>query len=109
MPRVKVLFAEETRGVAREVLAERAQQDATWGEQNHPDGTAKAYDIEHRDAQQDFTRKRFENGLGTWRDILEEEVAEAFAERDPEKLRAELIQVAAVAQAWIEAIDRRAG
>jgi hypothetical protein len=43
-----------------------------------------------------------------WVDILEEEVAEAAAESDPAKLRAELVQVAAVAVAWIEAIDRRA-
>jgi hypothetical protein len=34
-------------------------------------------------------------------------VAEALAEDDPTLLRAELIQVAAVAVAWVEAIDRR--
>ena len=33
-------------------------------------------------------------------------VGEAFAESDPDKLRTELIQVAAVAVAWIESIDR---
>jgi hypothetical protein len=46
-------------------------------------------------------------GVCTWRDILLEEVAEAFAEDDPGRLRAELIQVAAVATQWVEAIDRR--
>lgn len=30
-----------------------------------------------------------------------------MAEKDPVNLRAELIQVAAVAVAWVEAIDRR--
>lgn len=49
----------------------------------------------------------FRVGKGTWRHILQEEVAEAFAELDPAPLREELIQVAAVAVAWIEAIDRR--
>lgn len=39
--------------------------------------------------------------------MLLEEVAEAFAESDDARLRAELVQVAAVAQAWIESIDRR--
>lgn len=40
--------------------------------------------------------------------ILIEEVAEAMAELDdPEKLRAELMQVAAVCVDWIEMIDRR--
>jgi hypothetical protein len=49
-----------------------------------------------------------EAGVVTWRDILHEEVCEAFAETDPEALRAELVQVAAVAVKWVEAIDRRA-
>lgn len=42
-----------------------------------------------------------------WLHILREEVAEAFAETDPVALRGELVQVAAVAVAWAEAIDRR--
>jgi hypothetical protein len=36
-----------------------------------------------------------------------EEVREAMAESDPAKLRVELVQVAAVSVAWIEALDRR--
>jgi hypothetical protein len=40
--------------------------------------------------------------------ILREEVYEAFAEEDPAALRTELIQVAAVAATWVDAIDRRA-
>lgn len=47
-------------------------------------------------------------GIVTFRDILACEVAEAFAEEDPARLRAELIQVAAVAVQWVEAIDARA-
>lgn len=43
----------------------------------------------------------------TWKDVLREEYAEAVAEEDPAKLRAELIQVAAVCIKWIEAIDKR--
>lgn len=38
----------------------------------------------------------------TWMEILREEIAEAFKESDPEKLREELIQVAAVAVSWAE-------
>lgn len=37
-----------------------------------------------------------------------DEFYEAMAERDPAKLRAELLQVSAVAAAWVESIDRRA-
>lgn len=39
--------------------------------------------------------------------ILDAEVCEAFDESDSKKLRANLVQVAAVAVNWIEAIDRR--
>lgn len=93
-------------GVYAEVHAERAAQDEKWGEQNHPDGTDHAYSA-YREAARDMCDMRFRAGIGTWKDILAEEVAEAHAETDPAALRAELIQVAAVAVAWIEAIDRR--
>jgi len=42
-----------------------------------------------------------------WALVLTEEVMEAFAEEDPAKLRAELIQVATVCIKWIQAIDMR--
>ena len=104
--------------VIAEVRAERRRQDAKWGEQNHPDGTGRAPHAENwgvadgssgyiRDRLTQRCQARFEIGVGAWLDILAEEVAEAFAEDDPALLRAELIQVAAVAVSWVEAIDRR--
>jgi hypothetical protein len=45
----------------------------------------------------------------TWSAILLEEVFEAMAEDDPERLQKELVQVAAVAVAWIEALNQRGG
>ena len=78
------------------VDAERARQDAKWGEQNHDDFT--------------------------WMAILAEEVGEVAkaalhhngdepgvtaSEATLSHLREELVQVAAVAVAWLEAIDRR--
>ena len=45
-------------------------------------------------------------GAHSWDAILLEEVFEALAEADPVRRRAELVQVAAVAAAEIEAIDR---
>lgn len=45
------------------------------------------------------------DGTVTWWQILREEVFEASAEDDTEKLRAELIQVAAVAVKMIDALD----
>lgn len=111
------------RSPALDVAAERARQDARWGEQNHLDGTGPGTRplraVVDADVQPtarwlaarstSLTDTRFRAGDGTWRDILLEEVFEAFAEDDPESLRAELVQVAAVAQAWAEAIDRRGG
>lgn len=109
--------------VLSEIAAERARQDEKWGEQNHPDGT-KGYlgwigrafaDHAPRDADRmlyrEWARFRCEEmhkaGNGTWEHILTEEWAEAVATEDPAELRAELVQVAAVAVAWIQAIDRR--
>ena len=94
--------------VSDEVVDERIRQDEKWGEQNHPDGTNSTFRSAAEQAKQvcDYHHR---HGTGTWRHILHEEVCEAFAESDPAKLRAELIQVAAVAVAWVEAIDRRAG
>ena len=93
--------------VAKEVVDERSAQEARWGEQNHPDGTsAIGWDWQAENAKFACEEAR-RNGRMSWRHILLEEVFEAFAEEDPEKLRAELLQVSAVAQAWVEAIDRR--
>ena len=48
-------------------------------------------------------------GRLTWLHILREEVYEGFAEADAADLAEELIQVAATAACWAEAIERRTG
>ena len=102
--------------VAREVIQERLNQVEKWGEQNHPDGTGPdgmwmaifRHDFAHcatiAKLQVDHDANR---GTSTYAGILLEEVFEALAEDNPARLREELIQVAAVAVAWVEAIDRR--
>ncbi|MCB7129936.1 MAG: hypothetical protein J3T61_10415 [Candidatus Brocadiales bacterium] len=73
--------------VLNKIVDERARQDAKWGVQNHTD----AY----------------------WMTILVEELGEAAAEItttpgfSERRLKHKLVQVAAVAVAWIEAFDRR--
>lgn len=96
-----------------EVIREREAQHAKWGEQNHPDGTGPnlvwAYTGPAsyvRETARSECQRLSSEGLVTFADILIEEVAEALAEDDPYALRAELIQVAAVAAQWIEKIDR---
>jgi hypothetical protein len=90
------------------IARERTAQDAKWGEQNHPSGTGIPGSRVLADEARRWTDMQAAEKTLKWVDILEEEVAEAAAESDPAKLRAELVQVAAVAVAWIEAIDRRA-
>lgn len=92
--------------VAAEVLRERVRQDEIWGEQNHPNGTGLHQQQASADRARMTCELNFRRGAGTWADILREEFAEALAEGDPIKLRAELVQVAAVAQAWVQKIDR---
>lgn len=96
-----------TFNVLDEIRAERKAQDAKWGEQNHPNGTGGISAHFHADVARNDCNRAAADGRLTWRHILDEEVAEAIAESDPAKLRAELIQVGAVVAAWIEALDRR--
>ena len=95
-----------TSKVLNDVRTERVSQDAKWGIQHHPDGTS-----EDNKMYADLAKQRCEAMVRqdalSWRDILDEEVAEAYAETDPVKLRAELVQVSAVVVAWIEDIDSR--
>lgn len=80
-----------TVAVLEEVGFERAAQNAKWGEQNHDDFI--------------------------WSAILGEEVGEVckaalhdrFGGEEAGGQREELLQVAAVAIAWVECIDRRDG
>ena len=95
-------------GLLTEVAAERASQDARWGEQNHPNGTGTLADKLAATRARNVCNRNAELGTVTWAHILREECFEALAESDPSLLRAELVQVAAVATAWAEAIDRAA-
>ena len=114
---------------AADVLAERERQEAKWGEQNHPivprdiaerallrrmsvgalacmvsgvdSATTARMTCEHEHAQ----------GRGTYANILVEEVAElveaaAIHGDASDEARAEAVQVAAVALAIVERIDR---
>lgn len=109
--------------VIDDVWDERSRQDEKWGEQDHPDDTGPitrplcghgSADLDLRTATElvahfrDTCDNRARRGSLGWSDILLKEVIEAVAESDPAQLRKELIQVAAVAVSWVEAIDRRA-
>ncbi|WP_051819247.1 hypothetical protein [Streptomyces sp. NRRL S-920] len=102
-----------------EIKAERARQDAQFGEQNHPDMAGDTttqcearemfdeWAVNYRTINSGTLDARDADRRLDWTGILLEEVYEALAESDPARIRAELVQVAAVAAAWIECIDRR--
>lgn len=107
-------------GVLDEVLKERMRQELKWGQQNHPSFTAPPsfsmtprflqgyYGVMDAETAKALCESAFVEGFGSYAHILYEELCEAFDEPDDEqRLRAELLQVAAVAAAWVEAIDRR--
>lgn len=109
-----------TRGVSNdyqariigEVLIERDRQDRKHGEPriDRPDlhvgriATAALFDEQ---ACKDATDEAARKGEEAWSDVLTEEVAEAYNAPEREALREELIQIAAVAIAWVEHLDRR--
>jgi len=113
-----------------EIAAERVRQDAKWGEQNHPDvvrahgalpvarsvvRVCEEHGIPHPQLAKFECDCAAQIGQCTWAHILVEEIAEAveaatlaqLGQGPLTALRKELVQVAAVAVSWIEAIDRR--
>ncbi|MFV2172293.1 HNH endonuclease signature motif containing protein [Actinomadura sp. LOL_016] len=114
-----------TRQVMREVHRARLRRQFELGEENHPDldphdiAVVTRHEYAFRaERWKEINAQRASSGCEVkgrnpaasctaWDGVLLEEVYEALAEPDPAKLYAELIQVAAVAQAWAGAIDRR--
>ncbi len=106
--------------VYEEILAERGRQDVKFGRQNHPWGldipgvsSPSRLWIDHPATSAAHARGRvdaFAQGQGGavlgFCDILMEEVYEALEADTIEHAREELVQVAAVAVAAIESIDR---
>lgn len=103
-----------TQNVLEAVRAERLAQNAKWGQQSHPPGTIIGLD---EGPQARWWRAKAEvakakcqsNGpeADNWHDILDEEVAEAYAAETMEDLEKELIQTAAVCVAWVEHLHRQ--
>lgn len=107
----------QTVRVLKDVRAERARQFARYGTNEDLDfGTGPEtrwlQPISYRSAsliaeqlRGAYEEYEEETGKPTWVHLVLEEMAETFMEADPEKLRAELIQVAALAVSWVEKID----
>lgn len=95
------------RGLAEEILAEADHADADGTHTSLPDGTNRFGDpVTHTIARAQCV-SAFTHGIGTWRHLLDEDVAEAYTAPNSAALRAELIQVAATALRWAAALDAR--
>lgn len=113
--------------VATDVVEERARQDARFGDQSmypdlcpvltkrvggaSPERHADDLGCLAADGAKEVCRSAFKNGRPHFGAILNEEFCEAIEQAalgNQKNLREELVQVAAVAILWIEAIDRRA-
>lgn len=101
--------------VLADIGVERQRQDAKWGQQSHPDAPANVghpnafFGLPTEAAAKLLCDDAAKRGTLSFGHILLEEVCEAYtAINNPADLRAELVQVAAVAAAWVECIDRRA-
>ena len=112
-----------TQHVLALVSYERTRQFAEYGTNNDlADGTgpevkwmpripvphtpSPALQIE-RICREEYEETEARDGKVTWMQLVREEVAEAFAEEDPKRLSAELLQVAALCVSWVETIAER--
>lgn len=100
--------------IFRDVSDERESQLKKWGVQYLPDlepvPSSWACRILYKSMADDWKQTnayRVNDGTIAWDGILLEEVYEALAEGDTDRLREELIQAAAVIVAWVEDIDSR--
>jgi len=93
--------------ILADIREERREQDLKWGQQNHPwnlgySWAALKTAARARTKVDNLSRKHLIDYAG----ILAEEFYETIEETDIHKARTELIQLAAVAVAAIESIDR---
>ncbi len=116
---------ERTNNILGEIFEEREQQFEKWGDQllrwddpQDPTGVhlmGRSYtDFEQMakqrcDAYRNYSAQPGRPDIRNNALVLIEEVFEALAAKDPANVRAELIQVAAVAVKAVEALDRHAG
>lgn len=83
------------------------RQQELWGVQEHPDGTGSDEFKELADQARVACDTTHEAGEGTWATILLEEIYEALAEDDVQRLLVELTQAQAVILSWQRAIRTR--
>lgn len=101
--------------VLDEVAAERVKQFDRYGSNDDlENGTGDTWldpvswisaEETEREFRRSYEKHEARNGRPTWMHLVREEVAEAFQEDDPVRLREELIQVAALCVSWVEKLQ----
>jgi len=109
----------KTIAILERVFEERVRQVAQYGHNDDlEDGTGPnvewlwpVSDLNATEAEADFRAEyeRYEQAKDrpTWMHLVREELAESFAESDPERLSEELLQVAALCVSWVESLEKR--
>lgn len=101
-----VKTTEGMRRIVIDALVEVERSTEKHGDQRHrPIGTEPTVFAPLRDNAQMVVDSGLADGSATWTQIISEEMFEAFAEAEPEAVRAELVQVLAVVIKAIDAID----
>jgi hypothetical protein len=93
-------------GLQEDAFYEVERQQELWGVQEHPDGTDPSYK-ELADKYRDECNAADAAGECTWLHILLEEIFEAAAETNVQKLLVELNQAQAVILSWQRSILTR--
>jgi len=108
--------------VFEEIREERKRQEEKWGEQNHPsldqvllnrdrgcepERMCEEYEIPTEARAKFLCSLAEERKQQTFARIAVEELCEAVSAESEVRVRAEVVQLAAVCVKWIEAIDRR--
>jgi hypothetical protein len=98
-------------GVLSEIAVRRARQRTAAGGDEHrlPDGTGQYPETIDAEAAEMVRDTASEGGYLDWLHIVRAAAARAYAEARPAELRADLVDLAAYATGWIQALDHRTG
>jgi len=83
----------------QDVMLERARQDSRWGEQDHPDEWFFAILVEEVG----------ETAKAMLEAHFQADYPGAYPDADPGRIQKELVEVCAVALAWLECMEHRRG
>jgi hypothetical protein len=96
-------------GILDEIAVRRARQRTAYGADEHalPDGTGQYPEIIDADATRMVCEQAAEGGYLDWLHIVRAAAGQVYAESRRTELRTALVDLAAFATGWIQALDHR--